>query len=498
MAKKKVTIEKKNKNKDTGKNDSFAKDLKDAGIKLNDKQRALVKATPPKEVAKVLEKLNVSGPKVQSKIKDLVKALPAEQVTKAAAKVEKQEISPKTVGNAKIVGAGGGSTSGGGGGGSGSGGGGGKGPTNVTKNLGDNQKATQTVLTNQQKALQKSAMPFIKEYAGQNIKPPPDVVAPFTPEQKAGQALALDAAKTQGALAKTGAQAQTDLLSGNESQAGGVVLNRPAVAGMADPNPSGTNFLTSGAVLDPSTNPALAGAISAAQRPVVETLLNEILPGLRGEAALTGNFGSSRQGIAEGLAVGKTARELGDISSSLSNEGYKTGLDAFSKAYGDILNTAGSAYGTKTGAESQRYGTQQGAQSNLFDTQTGAKGSALGLLPQTQAAQTTPAITTSGVGEVKQGQQERINAENKDQYLFKKYEPFNRASDLLSLMPALPGGATVSTGPVPQSNPVSSALGGAATGATLGSAIPGIGTGIGAAVGGTAGLLQEQIRRLFG
>lgn len=474
---------------DVNSKSNFRESVKDLGVKLNSDQRTLIKATPASELGGVLDKLGLGSEKKQNKITKLVEALPAAKVEKAATKVADQNLKPKTVGEVKTGSDGKGKDDG-----KGKNGGGKKFDSDK---LGDNQKATQTILTPEQKKLQNKAMPFIKEYANETIKPPPDVVEKFTPEQKKGQAMALDAAKTQADLAKTGAKAQTDLLSGNASQASGTVLDKPAVASMADPNPQGTNFLTSGAVLNPNTNPALAGAIDAAKRPIVDSLLEEMLPAIRSEAALTGNFGSSRQGIAEGLAMGKASRAIGDVGATLSNEGYKSGLDAFSKAYGDILNTAGSAYGTKTGAETQRYGTQQGAMSDLFNTQTSAKGQALGLLPTTQGAQTTPAVTTSGVGEVKQAQQERVNAENKDQYLFKKYEPFNRASDLLSLMPALPGGATVSTGPVPQSNPITNALGGASIGATVGSAIPGLGTGIGAAVGGVGGLLSNAFRNLF-
>ena len=378
--------------------------------------------------------------------------------------------------------------------GKGKGGGGGGGGKN--NNLDPNAKTTEINLTPQQKKLQQLAMPDIKEYAKSNIKLPAKTVTPFTKEQTTGQNLALAAVPQQQQLAGAGSTATKDLLAGQPGSAG-VVSAAPTVGNFADPKAGTGNFLTDGSALNPSTNPALQAAITAATRPMTEALTEDILPAIRGEAVTTGNFGSSRQGIAEGLAAGRTQRQIGDTAAGIANEGYKSGLDAMTKSYGDILGTAASTYGTKEGNTSSRYGTEQGAKTDVFGTNTGARTNALSLLPQTQQAQTAGAITTSGVGDVKQAQAERNLTEDAGRSLFQQYEPINKARDLLSLMPALPGGSTTSTGPSPTTNPLTAGLGGAALGAGIGGAIPGLALGgpIGAIGGGALGILSSILKK---
>ncbi len=305
--------------------------------------------------------------------------------------------------------------------------------------------------------------------------------------------------------------------------AGGEVGNTgmvtPGVAAFNDPKAATGNFLTSGAAMNPATNPFLKSSIDAATRPMLDRLREDILPSIRGEAVTSGNFGSSRQGIAEGLAASRANRDMADIAAGMSNENYGRGLDAMGKAYGENLGAATSAYGTKEGAVSDRFGTQEGNLSNRFATtegnttqrygiqqdattaEAGQKANmmqgALNALPTIQGAQNTGAITTSGVGDVRQGQDERALQEEQARHLYKQNVPFDKASNLLSLMPALPGGTTVSTGPTPTTNPFASALGGAGMGATIGSAIPGVGTAVGAGVGALAGGVSSLYDKIF-
>lgn len=96
----------------------------------------------------------------------------------------------------------------------------------------------------------------------------------------------------------------------------------------------GLGFLTSGAVLDPSTNPYLAQTAQAAVRPIFENLSQNILPSIRGNAAQAGQVGSSRQGIAEGLAAQGALRSAGDISSNIYSQGYGQGLGALTQGLG--------------------------------------------------------------------------------------------------------------------------------------------------------------------
>jgi hypothetical protein len=74
-------------------------------------------------------------------------------------------------------------------------------------------------------------------------------------------------------------------------------------------------------------NPAFRQALSAAITPVTEAYREQVMPAIGREAlGQAGQYGGSRQGIAEGLAAGKYLRSVGDITSGMSNEAYKTGL----------------------------------------------------------------------------------------------------------------------------------------------------------------------------
>ena len=276
-------------------------------------------------------------------------------------------------------------------------------------------QTTQQVLSPEQRQLLDITMPTIQKYAAtvpQRYQGP--TTASFTPEQVTGQEMALSA--TPGI---------------NEIGANAAKAN---------------NFYTSGNIWDPAANPNLQGAIDAAVRPVYTNLTEKALPAIRSGSIQSGNFGGSRQGIAEGAAIRDAGTIAGDISSKISQDQYATNV--------------------------------------------GAQQRAIAMAPTVQGAQTTGATVTSGVGDVRQAMdQAHLNAAQ-NAFNFDQYAPFMNARDILSIIQGLPGGSTVSTGNTPQTNPIMSSLGGAASGAALGSAImPGIGTGVGAIGGALLPLL---------
>lgn len=264
-------------------------------------------------------------------------------------------------------------------------------------------------LSPEQRQLMDLAMPGVRNFAASVPKRyEGSQVAGFTPEQTAGQQQVLAAAPTQDALARSAAGAN--------------------------------QFFTSGSIWDPSANPNLRGAIDASVRPIYENLTEKALPAIRSEAVSTGNFGSSRQGIAEGIATREASRAAGDTAAKLAQSQYETNVNAQLKA--------------------------------------------MGLLPTVQGAQTAAGVTTSGVGDVRQAMDQALLNQTVNAFNFDQLAPFLQSKEIMSLLTGLPGGTTISTGNVPKANPLTSALGGAAAGASLGSAImPGIGTGIGAGAG---------------
>lgn len=348
----------------------------------------------------------------------------------------------------------------------------------ILGNTQKNEVTTKSNLTGFQKSLRKATRPFVKQYlkkvtpTGVQLPKKP-LVQPTNPLQTQGQQQALATVGAQNALGADAAAATSGLLGADPTQAG-----RSMVETWQDPNAATTDFLLN-KVLYPGTNPALQGAIDAAVRPITQNLTESQLPAVRSGAYTTGNFGSSRQGIAEGLASGRASQAIGDTAAGVANQGYQAGLGALSSAYGNILNASTSAYGTK-----------QNALSDLYSNNVNAKLNALGLTPQVQGSQLSGALTTSGVGDVQQAQAQRQRDEAVYRKLYAQMAPLQSAESLLALAGAVPGGSTTVTGATPGTSPVQGILGGASLGAAL---LPGLGPlGVlgGAAAGGAASLFD--------
>jgi hypothetical protein len=233
-------------------------------------------------------------------------------------------------------------------------------------------------------------------------------IAGFDPAQVAGQTGALQSAGVQTDLARGGAGT--------------------------------SNYWMSPQALDVNNNPTIQGMLDRNARSVNTALTETALPAIRDSAERTGNFGSSRQGVAEGVATGKASQALADANAQTLSNAYNTNVESQLKA--------------------------------------------LGLLPQTIGSQTSGDLTTSAVGDTRQALEQAKLNEQIGNFNYDQLAPFLQSKEILSLLTGLPGGTNVSTASTPQKNPLTGALGGAATGASLGSAImPGVGTGVGAGLG---------------
>jgi hypothetical protein len=270
------------------------------------------------------------------------------------------------------------------------------------------QTQTQTttqMLSPEQRQLMQLAMPGVTEFAANTPQRyQGTTIAGFDPSQVAGQEGALQSAGVQTGLARSGAG---------------------TTGYWMDPN-----------VLDITKQPGLQGNIEAATRPITQALTEQTLPAIRASAEQTGNFGSSRQGIAEGLASGRASQAIGDATSDIVSKAYGTNVDAQLKA--------------------------------------------LGLLPQTSQAQVAGNLTTSNVGDVRQALEQARLGETVGNFNWDQMAPFLQSKEIMSLLTGLPGGSTQTVGSKPSLNPLTSALGGAASGAALGSMFGPVGTGVGA------------------
>lgn len=87
------------------------------------------------------------------------------------------------------------------------------------------------------------------------------------------------------------------------------------------------NFLL-GPALMPQSNPAIQQAALGALTPLEWQLTQKDLPAIRSGAVEAGQYGGSRQGIAEANAIRDTLRTGADTVANIFNNAYNTGLTA--------------------------------------------------------------------------------------------------------------------------------------------------------------------------
>jgi hypothetical protein len=257
----------------------------------------------------------------------------------------------------------------------------------------EDTKTTTEQLTPEQQGLVSMAMPYWSQFAGSNPTLPTgdQAVAQFDPLQTAGQERVLQGADTaQGVVGDAAAR------------------NR---------------YMTSGALMDVGNNQYVKDAAAAAVDPLYQNLGRVILPGIdtsasTGAGGVSANFGGSRHGIAEGMAINDTQRQAGNTSANVFNNAYNTGV--------------------------------------------GATNQAIGMAPSIAAAQSIPGGMVSTVGDVRQQRaQALLDAQNANSQL-QQWLPLLKAQMLTQGSGALKGGTTTSHGTSNEdANPVSQVIGGA-------------------------------------
>lgn len=105
----------------------------------------------------------------------------------------------------------------------------------------------------------------------------------------------------------------------------------PVGQSMAGNLSDATKFGLTGAV-DVQNNPYFRSAVDASIRPMVQQFTDSggVLSQLRDGATAAGQYGGSRQGIAEGIATGRLAQAVGDTVGKMGSEAYGKGLDTMS------------------------------------------------------------------------------------------------------------------------------------------------------------------------
>lgn len=192
--------------------------------------------------------------------------------------------------------------------------------------------------------------------------------------------------------------------------------------------------------LDISKNPNTQAAMNAAAQPITEQLMETVMPRIDAEAITAGGFGGSRQGVAQGNAVGEAAEAIGNLTGRMG--------------------------------------------SDLYGQQLTAQGRAMALAPQTQAMATTPGQTLGAIGDRQWGMDAARAQEMKDAFMLNQFMPLQMGQAFAGMGSGIPGGMQISTTPGTTTSPWQSILGGASVGA-------GVGGPWGAAAGGGLGALMS-------
>ena len=261
----------------------------------------------------------------------------------------------------------------------------------------------------------------------------------------------------------------------------------------------------------PLEQPGVQGSLDAINRQVSRQLNEQTLPGI-GDAALgAGQFGSSRQGVSEGIAQRGASEAIADATARLTLQASQQQQQQQQQVLQQLLgqqfgagqqqaNILSGAFGTGVGAAGGALQGQRGA--NIAQGQTGANVfgqllqsgdqnalRALALAPQTAQLGLLPSQILQQTGAQQQGQQQALTNESLQRFLQTQNAPNQQLQQYLANLGVITPGAgqtTTQAGGGPST--LQSGLGGAATGAAIGSVIPGLGTGIGAGIGGLIGL----------
>lgn len=195
---------------------------------------------------------------------------------------------------------------------------------------------------------------------------------------------------------------------------------------------------------DVANNPYVQDMMAANESSVMDTLTRQMLPSIGDEAVMSGQYGGTRQGVAEGIA-------MGDAAEALARANAQTQMDAYGRGL--------SAAGQQTIAAPQVY--QMGA---------------------------APSMAYSQAGDFLAQDQQRAIQEDMARYdaaTGQNWEQLSRLNAILTGASNYAGMTTEGPGP----NPLAGALGGAMAGAGLGATMaPAGATGL-AAVGGWPFLL---------
>jgi hypothetical protein len=183
---------------------------------------------------------------------------------------------------------------------------------------------------------------------------------------------------------------------------------------------------------DVANNPYVNQMLDAQARNVGDQLTRQWLPGIRQGASLAGQTGSTRQGVAEGVAIGDAAKALADATAQTQLNAYGQGL-------------------------------QQ-------------RTAAMAALPQMAQLGMLPGQTMQGLGQQQEQYLQRQIDEAVNRFNFYQQEPWQRLNYANAIYSGIPwNSSATSTQASGGSSKAANALGGAMMGASLASPLAAMG-----------------------
>jgi len=220
------------------------------------------------------------------------------------------------------------------------------------------------------------------------------------------------------------------------------------ISGIGDAQ-AANQFMMSGDLLRPETNPVLAEQSQAAVAPVMRALTETALPQVRSEFIGGNMFGSSRQGIAEGRAIDAAVREAQNATTQLQMNNFNQGLGA-------MISSAGSTLGAGTSATGQGLNALGQGSGQALNTMI----QAMIMEPKLQELSLLPGQVTAGVGQQQEDRWKDVRSENNQLSMVEQMLPFLQAQDLASLAGSFGNGKSVSESQIPGPDRGNQTLGG--------------------------------------
>lgn len=197
-------------------------------------------------------------------------------------------------------------------------------------------------------------------------------------------------------------------------------------------------------VLYPGSNPALQQYMQAAIRPVTQSYMDPggIMSQIRTQAGEANQVGSSRQGVAEGIAAGRYGQAVGDTAAKVANTAYGQGLQAMGQA--------------------------QGTLAGMYGNELSAMGRAQALAPGAMQALMLPAEMRSAVGSQQEAYAQMMNDYLANSRMWDLNAPWTPLQNYANIVfgGASPGTSATSESSGGSSNRLSGALGGGLAGFT--------------------------------